>query len=166
MADLSIDAVAKHKILSFMDGNAGYNQIKMAKEDIHKIAFRCPGHIRAYEYIVMPFGLKNTGATYQMAMNAIFHDLIGRRMEVYIDNIMVKSKTEKQHLEDLRQALTRTRTHKLKMNLKKYAFGVRSGNFLGFLVHLKGVEVDKNTCQQSRVAKATRKDQLLKEIHC
>ncbi|CAN6684946.1 unnamed protein product [Malus baccata var. baccata] len=143
-ADLSIDAVEKHKVLSFMDGNAGYNQIKMAQEDIHKTTFRCPGHVGAYEYLVMPFGLKNAGATYQMAMNAIFHDLIGHNMEVYIDDIVVKSKTEEHHLIDLRQALTRIRIHKLKMNPKKCAFGVRAGNFLGFLVHQRGVEVDKN----------------------
>ncbi|CAN6563557.1 unnamed protein product [Malus baccata var. baccata] len=144
MADLSIDAVAKHKILSFMDGHAGYNQIKMAPEDIHKTAFRCPGHVGAYEYLVMPFGLKNAGATYQRAMNDIFHDLIGQSMEVYIDDIVVKSKTEEQHLVDLKQALTRIRIHKLKMNPKKCAFRVRTGNFLGFLVHQRGVEVDKN----------------------
>ncbi|CAN6554193.1 unnamed protein product [Malus baccata var. baccata] len=144
MADLSIDAVAKHKVLSFMDGNAGYNQIKMAPEDAHKTVFRCPGHVGAYEYLVMPFGLKNAGATYQRAMNAIFHDLIGHNMEVYIDDIVVKSKTEEQHLIDLRQALTRMRTHRLKMNPKKCAFGVRAGNFLGFLVHQRGVELDKN----------------------
>ncbi|CAN6721119.1 unnamed protein product [Malus baccata var. baccata] len=144
MANLSIDAVAKHKVLSFMDGNAGYNQIKMAPEDIHKTAFRCPGHVGAYEYLVMPFGLKNAGATYLRAMNAIFHDLIGQNMEVYIDDIVVKSKTEEQHLIDLRQALTRIRIHKLKMNPKKCVFGVRASNFLGFLVHQRGVEVDKN----------------------
>ncbi|KAM2806577.1 hypothetical protein COP1_047188 [Malus domestica] len=57
MADLSIDAVAKHKVISFMNGNAGYNQIKMAKEDIHKITFRSPSHVGAYEYLVTPFGL-------------------------------------------------------------------------------------------------------------
>ncbi|CAN6564249.1 unnamed protein product [Malus baccata var. baccata] len=119
-------------------------EIKMAPEDIHKTTFRCPGHVGAYEYLVMPFGLKNAGATYQRAMNAIFHDLIGHNIEVYIDDIVVKSKTEEQHLIDLRQALTRMRIHKLKMNPKKCAFGVRAGNFLGFLVHQRGVEVDKN----------------------
>ncbi|KAM2617511.1 hypothetical protein TB1_033896 [Malus domestica] len=144
MTDLSIDAVAKHKVLSFMDGNARYNQIKMTHKDIHKTTFRCPGHVGAYEYLVMPFGLKNAGATYQWAMNAIFHDLIGQNIEVYIDDLMVKSKTEEQHLPDLRQALTRMRIHKLKMNPKKCAFGVRAGNFLGFLVHQRDVEVDKN----------------------
>ncbi|KAM1778999.1 hypothetical protein ACFX12_040426 [Malus domestica] len=147
MVDLSIDAVAKHRVLSFMDGNAGYNHIKMAKEDIHKTAFRCPGHVEVYEYLVMPFRLKNAGATYPTTMNDIFHDLIGHSMEVYIDDIMVKSKTEEQHLVDLRQALTRMRIHKLKMNPKKCSFGVRSGNFLGFLVHQRGVEVDKNKAQ-------------------
>ncbi|CAN6558119.1 unnamed protein product [Malus baccata var. baccata] len=144
MADLSIDAMAKHKVLSFMDGNAGYNQIKMAPEDIHKTAFRCPGHVGAYEYLVMPFGLKNAGATYQRAMNVIFHDLIGQSMEVYIDDIVVKSKTKEHHLVDLKQALIRMRIHKLKMNPKKCTFGVRAGNFLGFLVHQRDVEVDKN----------------------
>ncbi|KAM1301192.1 hypothetical protein ACFX2H_012266 [Malus domestica] len=59
MTDLSIDAVAKHKVLSFMDGNASYNQIKMTKDDIHKATFRCPCHVGAYEYLVMSFGLKN-----------------------------------------------------------------------------------------------------------
>ncbi|KAM1282402.1 hypothetical protein ACFX2H_022774 [Malus domestica] len=102
MANLSIDAVAKHKVLSFMDGNASYNQIKMAKEDVHKTAFRCPSHVKAYKYLVMPFELKNVGATYQKAMNAIFRDLIGHSIEVYIDDIVVKSKTEEHHLVDLR----------------------------------------------------------------
>ncbi|KAM1453263.1 hypothetical protein ACFXTO_002896 [Malus domestica] len=127
-----------------MDENAEYNQIKMAQKDIHKTAFRCLGHVRAYEYLVMSFELKNAGTTYQRAMNAIFHDLIGYNMEVYIDDIMVKSKTEEQHLIDLRHALTRMRIHKLKMNPKKCVFGVRAGNFLGLLVHQRGVEVDKN----------------------
>ncbi|CAN6688350.1 unnamed protein product [Malus baccata var. baccata] len=144
MADLPIDAVAKHKVLSFIDGNAGYNKIKMVPEGIHKTAFRCLGHVGAYEYLVMPFGLKNADATYQRAMNVIFHDLIGQNIEVYIDDIVVKSKTEEQHLIDLRQALTRIRIHKLKINPKKCAFGVRAGNFLGFLLHQRGVEVDKN----------------------
>ena len=80
-------------------------------------------------------------------MKAIFYDLIGHSMEVYIDDIVVKSKTEEQHLVNLRQALTRMRIHKLKKNPTKCAFGVRSDNFLGFLLHQKGVEVDKNKAQ-------------------
>ncbi|KAB2625536.1 S2-RNase [Pyrus ussuriensis x Pyrus communis] len=91
IADLSIDAVAKHNVLFFMDGNASYNQIKMARKDIHKTTFRCPGHVGAYEYLVMPFRLKNIGATYQRAMNAIFHDLISHSME-YVPQRVIKGK--------------------------------------------------------------------------
>jgi hypothetical protein len=65
VADLLVDAAAGHKVISFMDCNAGYNQIFMAIEDISKTAFRCPGHIGLFEWIVMTFGLKNAGATYQ-----------------------------------------------------------------------------------------------------
>ncbi len=77
VADQLVDAASGHKILSFMDGNAGYNQIFMAEEDIHKTAFRCPGAIGLFEWVVMTFGLKSAGATYQRAMNYIYHDLIG-----------------------------------------------------------------------------------------
>jgi hypothetical protein len=72
-----INATVGNKILSFMDGNASYNQISMAPEDIHKTAFRVPGVVGLFEYVVMTFGLKNAGATYQCAMNYIYHDLIG-----------------------------------------------------------------------------------------
>jgi hypothetical protein len=78
IAEKLINAAAGHKILSFMDGNAGYNQIFMAPEDINKTAFRVPGAVGLFEYVVMTFGLKNAGATYQRAMNYIFHDLIGK----------------------------------------------------------------------------------------
>ena len=72
IADLLVDAASGHKVISFMDGNAGYNQIFMAEEDIAKTAFRCPGAIGLYEWVVMTFGLKNAGATYQSVMNYIF----------------------------------------------------------------------------------------------
>jgi hypothetical protein len=72
IADLLIDAAAGHRIIIFMDDNAGYNQIFVAKEDIPKTTFRCPGHVGLFEWIVMTFGLKNAGTTYQRAMNFIF----------------------------------------------------------------------------------------------
>jgi hypothetical protein len=72
VVDLLVDVAARHKVISFMDGNAGYNQIFMAIEDISKTAFKCPGHIGLFEWIVMTFGLKNASATYQRAMNYIF----------------------------------------------------------------------------------------------
>ena len=107
-----------------MDGNAGYNQNFMAEEDIAKTTFRYPGAIGLFEWVVMTFGLKNAGATYQRAMNYIFHKLISRIVEVYIDVVMVKSKGYKEHLADLWETLKCTRKHGLKMNPNKCAFGV------------------------------------------
>jgi hypothetical protein len=69
VADLLVDAAAGHKVISFMDGNIGYNQIFMVVEDVAKTAFRCPGHIGLFEWIVMTFVLKNVDATYQRAMS-------------------------------------------------------------------------------------------------
>ncbi|CAL9019158.1 unnamed protein product [Prunus brigantina] len=94
MADMLVDGAAHNQMLSFMDGNAGYNQIMVAKEDIHKTASMCLGHIGAFEYTVMPFGLRNAGATYQRAMNSVFHDMIEHYLEVYIDDVVIKSPEE------------------------------------------------------------------------
>jgi hypothetical protein len=91
VAETLINAATGNKILSFMDGNAGYNQIFMAPEDIHKTAFRVPGAVGLFEYMVMTFGLKNAGTTYQRAMNYIYHYLIGKLIEIYIDDVVVKS---------------------------------------------------------------------------
>jgi hypothetical protein len=141
VAEMLINAAAGHKILGFMDGNAGYNQIFMAPEDINKTAFRVPRAVGLFEYVVMSFGLKNVGTTYQRAMNYIFHDLIGKLVEIYIDDVVVNSASVEGHLEDLRQVLERTRRFGLRMNPKKYAFGVSAGQFLGFLVHKRGIEI-------------------------
>ena len=128
-----------------MDRNAGYNQIFMAEEDIHKTAFRCPGHVGLFEWIVMNFGLKNAGATYQMAMNYIFHEIISKIVEIYIDDVVVKSKRYQEHLADLRKALECTKRHGLKMNPNKCEFGVSAGQFLGFMVHERGIEISQKT---------------------
>ena len=133
IADMLVDATAGHKVISFMDGNARYNQIFMAEEDIHKTAFRYPGHLGLFEWVVMTFRLKNAGVTYQRAMNYIFHELIGKIVEIYIDDVVVKA--------DLRRALECTRRHGLKMNPNKCAFGVSAGQFLGFMVHERGIEI-------------------------
>ena len=117
----------------------------MAVEDIAKTAFRCPGHLGLYEWVVMTFGLKNAGATYQRAMNFIFHKLIGIIVEIYIDDVVVKSKGYKEHLADLRKTLECTRKHGLKMNPHKCAFGVSAGQFLGFMVHERGIEIGQKS---------------------
>ncbi|KAM1520285.1 hypothetical protein ACFX1Z_022997 [Malus domestica] len=90
ISNLLIDAVARHDFLSFMDRHTGYNQIFMAEADVHKATFRCPGALGTYEWVVVLFGLKNTGATYQRAMNTIFHYLIGTIAEVYINDVVIK----------------------------------------------------------------------------
>ena len=133
--DMLVDAAAGHKVISFMDDNAGYNQIFMAEEDINKTAFRCSGHLGLFEWVVMTFRLKNAGATYQRAMNYIFHELIGKIVEIYIGNVVVKSKGHQEHLADLRIASECKIRHGLKMNPNKCAFGVSAGQFLGFMVH-------------------------------
>jgi hypothetical protein len=77
----------------------------MAVEDVAKTAFGCPGHIGLFELIVMTFGLKNGGATYQRAMNYIFHELIGKIVEIYIDDVVIKSLYHESHLVDVRKTL-------------------------------------------------------------
>ena len=107
-------------------------------------AFRCLGAIGTYEWVVMPFRLKNARATYQRAMNTIFHEYIGKFIEVYIDDVVIKFDIENIHLDNLKLAFEKMHRHNLKMNPLKCAFGVFAGNFLGFLIHKKGIEVDKN----------------------
>jgi hypothetical protein len=145
VADLLVDVAAGHKVISFMDGSAGYNQIFMAIEDISKTAFRCTEHIGLFEWIAMTLGLKNAGATYQRAMNYIFPELIGKIVEIYIDDVVIKSLNHESHLEDVRKTLECTRKHGLKMNPNKCTFGVSASEFLGFLVHEGVIEVGKKS---------------------
>jgi hypothetical protein len=77
IADMLINNAFEHRVISFLDANAGYNQIFMAEEDMSKTVFHYPDFIGLFECVVMTFGLKNAGATYQRAMNLIFHDLLG-----------------------------------------------------------------------------------------
>jgi hypothetical protein len=91
IANLLVDSASGNKVISFLDGNAGYNHIFMVKEVLSKTAFRCLGFISLFEWVIMTFGLKNAGATYQRAMNLIFHDLLTVLMEVYNDDMVVKS---------------------------------------------------------------------------
>jgi hypothetical protein len=119
-----------------------HNQIFMAEEDMSKTVFYCPGLIGLFVWVVMTFGLKNADATYQRAMNLIFHDLLGIILEVYIDDAVVKSDSMNDHLADLCLALERMCRYRLKMNPLKCAFGVSAGKFLGFIIHEHGIEID------------------------
>jgi hypothetical protein len=142
IANMLINNASGHKVISFLDGNTGYNHIFMADKDISKIAFHCPGFLGLFEWVVMTFGLKNTGATCQRAMNLIFHDLLRVILEVYIDDIVVKSDAIESHLANLCLAFDRMRKYNLKMNPLKCAFGVLAGKFLGFIIHEHGIEID------------------------
>ncbi|XP_020081405.1 uncharacterized protein LOC109705053 [Ananas comosus] len=140
VTELMIDNTSSYEMFSFMDGSSGYNQIKMAPEDEKHTAFRTP--IGIYCYKVMPFGLKNAGATYQRAMTIIFDDLLHKVVECYVDDLVVKTVNKANHFEDLRTVFTRLKKYNLKMNPLKCAFGVYSGKFLGFIVRHRGIEID------------------------
>jgi hypothetical protein len=131
-----------HRVIRFLDGNTGYNQIFMAKEDMSKMTFCCPSFIGLFEWVVMTFGLKNASATYQRAMNLIFHDLLGIILEIYLDDVVVKSDSMDSHLANLRLALERMRWYELKMNPLKCVFGVLASKFLGFIIHEHSTEID------------------------
>jgi hypothetical protein len=116
VTDLLIGSASGNMVISFLDGNTGYNQIFMAKEDVSKTAFRYPGFVGLFKWVVMTFGLKNTSATYQRAMNLIFHDLLGVLMEVYIDDMVVKSVGIEDHMTDIKLSLERMKKYGLWMN--------------------------------------------------
>ena len=93
-------------------------------------------------YRVMPFGLKNVGATYQRAMTTFFHDMMHKEIEVYVDDMIAKSIDEEEHVEHLLKLFQRLRKYKLRLNPNKCTFGVRSCKLLGFIISEKGIEVD------------------------
>ena len=130
--DVLVDNTAGHALLSFMDGFSGYNQIKMAPEDMEKTSFITPWG--TYCYKVMPFGLKNAGATYQRAATTLLHDMIHKEVEVYVDDMIVKAKDREGHTPALRKFFERIKHYKLRLNPKKCTFGVTSGKLLGFIV--------------------------------
>ncbi|KAK2406377.1 hypothetical protein QL285_042113 [Trifolium repens] len=161
VAEMLIDSAAGFEYLSMLDGYSGYNQIFIAENDVPKTAFRCPGALGTYEWVVMPFGLKNAGATYQRAMNLIFHEYIDTFMQVYIDDIVVKSSSKVDHLDHLKKSFEKMRKYGLKMNPLKCAFCVNAGDFLGFVVHKKGIEINQNKTKAIMETKSpTTKKQL------
>ena len=112
----------------------------MALEDMEKTSFITPWGM--YCYKVMPFGLKNAGATYQLVTTTLLHDLIHKEVEVYVDDMIVKSKALKGHIPSLWKFFKRIQFYKLWLNPKKCAFGETSRKILGFMVSQKGIEVN------------------------
>ena len=127
-----VDSTARNQLLSFMDAFSGYNQIKMKEADQEKTSFVTSQGLFCYK--VMPFGLKNAGATYHRLMNKMFAHQIGRNVQVYVDDMLVKSLHEEDHLGDLRETFNTFRLYNMKLNLGKCAFRVTAGKFLGFMI--------------------------------
>ena len=126
--------------MSYLDAFQGYHQIPLALEDQEKTTFVTP--IGNYHHKVIPFGLKNAGSTYQWMMAKMFKPQLGRNIEVYIDDMVVKSKVVSEHVGDLTNIFEILRKHKLRLNASKCSFGVGSGKFLGYMVTHRGIEVN------------------------
>ncbi|PKI60856.1 hypothetical protein CRG98_018729 [Punica granatum] len=126
--DVLVDNTARHAQFSFMDGFSGYNQIRMAEKDKLKTTFTTMWGTFCYR--VMPFGLKNAGATYQRAMVTLFHDMMHKEVEVYVDDMIAKSKEGEDHLVNLKRLFDRLKEYKLRLNPGKCTFGARAIYYL------------------------------------
>ena len=143
--DQLVDSTASHKLLNFMDAFSGYNQIRMDEADQEKTSFVTSQGLFCYK--VMPFELKNAGATYQRLVNHMFRPQIGRNVKVYVDDMLVKSKNEGSHLDDLQETFDTLQQYNMKLNPSKCAFGVLLGKFLGFMVSHRGIEANPDKIQ-------------------
>ena len=137
-----VNATVGHPWMSFLDAFQGYHQIPLALGDQEKTAFVTP--TGNYHYKVMPFGFKNTGSTYQRMMTRIFKPQLSKSIEVYIDDMVVKSKVASEYVGDLENIFEILRKHKLRLNASKYSFGMGSSKFLGYMVTHRGIEVKPN----------------------
>ena len=135
-----VDATVGHPWMSFLDAFQGYHQISLALDNQEKTSFVT--HIGNYHYKVMSFGLKNAGSTYQRMMTKMFEVQMGKNIEVYIDDMVVKSKIVFEHVGDLTNIFKILKGHLLHLNASKCSFGVRSGKFLDYMVTHRGIEVN------------------------
>jgi len=145
-----------------MDSYSGYNQIPMYVPDQDHTSFVTDRGL--YCYKVMPFGLKNVGATYQHLVNKMFAKQIGHSMEVYVGDMLVKSKKATDHMAYLDEMFHVLRKYGMKLNPLKCSFGVSSGKFLGFIVHARGIEanpVQVQTLKNIKVPSTRREMQSL-----
>jgi hypothetical protein len=135
-----VDSTARCETLSFLDAYSGYHQIKMKESDQLATSFITP--FGMYCYITMPFGLRNAGATYQRCMNHVFGEHIGRTVEAYVDDIVVKTRKASDLLSDLETTFKCLRAKGVKLNPEKCVFGVPRGMLLGFIVSEWGIEAN------------------------
>lgn len=143
--DKLVDSTAGHALMSFMDAYSGFHQIPLWLADQEKTTFVTEQGL--YCYTVMPFGLKNAPATFQRLVNNVFQQQLGRNIEAYIDDMIVKSKMKDDHLGDLKETFETLRQFRLKLNPKKCVFGVSSGKFLRFLIDQRGIETNPDKVQ-------------------
>ena len=143
--DQLVDSTVGHRLLSFMDAFSRYNQIRMDEADQEKTSFVTSQGLFCYK--VMPFGLKNVGATYQRLVNHMFRPQIGQNIKVYVDDMLVKSQDEEIHLDDLQETFDTLHQYNMKLNPNKCAFGVSSRKFLGFMVSHRGIEANPDKIQ-------------------
>ena len=140
--DQLVDLTVGHPQMSFLDAFQEYHQIPLALDNQENTAFVTP--TRNYHYKVMSFGLKNAGSTYQRMMTKMFEPQLCKCIEVYIDDMVVKSKIVSEYVGDLRNIFEILRKYKLHLNASKCSFGVGSGKFLGYMVTHRGIEVNPN----------------------
>ncbi|KAL0367023.1 UNVERIFIED_CONTAM: Transposon Ty3-G Gag-Pol polyprotein [Sesamum radiatum] len=134
--DQLVDSTSGCELLNMMDASQGYHQIMLAPEDRKKVSFITSEG--TFCYMVMLFGLKNAGTTYQRLVDKIFRLQIGRNVEVYVDDMLVKSKKAEEHVKDLEETFSVLRKYKLKLNPAKCAFGAQGGRFLGIYGESEG----------------------------
>ncbi|XP_068480871.1 uncharacterized protein [Phaseolus vulgaris] len=142
--DAIVDSASGCKLLSFLDAFSGYNQIKMHPMDEEKTAFMTERS--CYCYKVMPFGLKNAGATYQRLMDKVLAPMLGRNVQAYVDDMVVTSLEKSRHVTGLEELFTTIARYKLKLNPDKCIFGVEAGKFMGFLLSERGIEANPDKC--------------------
>lgn len=138
--DRLVDSTVGYVVFCFLDAFKGYHQILMNEEDQEKTSFIT--EFGTFCYTTTPFGLKNAGATYQRLVNKLFQHQIGRNMEVYVDDMLVKSRTLDHFTTDLREILGILRDSRMRLNPKKCTFGVRSGKFLDYMVSKEGIRAN------------------------
>ena len=144
-----VDATTSYNWMSFLDAYSGYNQIPMNPEDRICTAFIMQKGL--FYYRVMSFGLKNAGATYQCLINKIFTKQLGRIVEAYINDMVIKNEEADQHLRDIDKCFQVFRYYNMRLNPVKCAFGISSGQFLGHIVTKHGIEANPTIWNPSLV---------------
>ncbi|GKV48039.1 hypothetical protein SLEP1_g54877 [Rubroshorea leprosula] len=140
-----VERAARHERMSFLDASSGYHQVQLLLDDQEKTAFYAGDAI--YCYVMMPFGLKNAGATYQKLVQIIFKLQIGRNIEVYVDDMIVTSVQAEDHIDDLNETFQNLHRVQMKLNPMTCTFAIESGKFLGYVVSKKGIEVNPDKVQ-------------------